>query len=171
MRVFPEEGTPGHLCQCESRPTTHFGTCKMEHSEGRWPSDVWEPWPTSSTAVSPLRSGLGQWLPAPLFLPISNSGSIREGQICFSNQSVKRLWVYLAYHQISHANSLLSKHFWSLPFFITRLSMACLPESLLVYWYGVWLLAIPSLCWFSLGFSFLYTFYHLILCHHCSDDA
>lgn len=144
----------------------------MEHSEGWWPGDVWEPWPTSSTAVSPLRSGLGQWLPAPLFLPISNSGSIREGQICFSNQSVKRLWFYLAYHQISHANSLLSKHFWSLPFFLLQGCPwpACL--SLCLYaGDGVWLFAIPSLCWFSLGLSFLYTFYHLILCLHCSDDA
>ena len=54
-------------------------------------------------------------------------------------------------------DSLLPKHFWSLPFFYYK-AVRGLPlwVSLITSLYagdGVWLLAIPSLCWFSLGLS------------------
>lgn len=89
-----------------------------------------EPWPTASAASSwgnrttaPAViglewAGIRRWLPASLiFAPASNSGPIRESQICSPSQSHKMPSFLLGGLQLPQANTLQSEHTCSLPLF------------------------------------------------------
>ena len=59
------------------------------------------------TAIIPEGSGIGQLLPASLFVAYaSNSGPIRKGQVCSPNQSYKMLSFLSGPLQGPHANNL-----------------------------------------------------------------